>query len=163
MTLKARVLNSEESAAKAIAETMATAVRAAILVASAARALEAREAVNAVTSVAETVSVVTSVENAATSVANADKDLVVLEPRVAKIAHAAILAGSAAKVLAAPEAVVISAVDPVAVVASKEVAHPAKGASALVKERVLVLPEMEIGNPVRQTTKKTTSFTGFTR
>ena len=156
MTLKARVLNSEENAAKAIAETMATAVRAAILVASAARALEAREVVNAATSVAETVSAVTSV-------ANADKDLVVLEPRVVKIAHAAILAGNAAKVLAAREAVVISVVDPVAVVASKEVAHPAKGALALVKERVLVLPEMEIGNPVRQTTKKTTSFTGFTR
>ena len=163
MTLKARVLNSEENAAKAIAETMATAVRAAIVVASAARALEAREMVNAATSVAETVSVVTSVENAVTSVANADKDLVVLEPRVAKIAHAAILAGNAAKVLAAREAVVISVVDPVAVVASKEVAHPAKEASALVKERVLVLPEMEIGNPVRQTIKKTTSFTGFTR
>jgi len=156
MTLKARVLNSEENAAKAIAETMATAVRAAILVASAARALEAREVVNAATSVAETVSAVTSV-------ANADKDLVVLEPRVAKIAHAAILAGNDAKVLAAREAVVISVVNPVAVVASKEVAHPAKGASALVKERVLVLPEMEIGNPVRQTTKKTTSFTVFTR
>jgi hypothetical protein len=163
MTLKARVLNSEENAAKAIAETMATAVRAASLVASAARALEAREAGNAATSVAETVSVVTSVANAATSVANAGKDLVVLEPRVVKIAHAAILAGNAAKVLAAPEAVVISAVDPVAVVVSKEVAHPAKGASALVKERVLVLPEMGIGSPVRQTTKKTTSYTGFTR
>ena len=156
MTLKARVLNSVENAAKAIAETMATAVRAAILVASAARALEAREVVNAATSVAETVSAVTSV-------ANADKGLVVLEPRVAKIAHATILAGNDAKVLAAREAVVISVIDPVAVVASKEVAHPAKGASALVKERVLVLPEMEIGNPVRLTTKKTTSYTGFTR
>lgn len=125
------------------AETgLAMAVRAGISVASVARALVVREA-----------------ENAVILVATADKDLVVLEPRVAKIAHAAISEASAAKALVANEAAVISVADLAAVVASKVDAHPVK--ADLVQ--VLVLPETGTGSPVRLTTKKTILFMGFTR
>ena len=151
MTLKARVVNTEASAAKAIAETIAravnagtfaekgvaTAARPAILVASVARALVVLDA---------------KAENAET-----------FAPKVVKIAHTAISAGNAAKALVAQEAAVISAADRVAVVAFKGDAHLVKADLALDRVMDLVLPEMEIGNPVRLTTKKTTSYTGFTR
>jgi hypothetical protein len=144
MTLKARVVNTEASAVKAIAGTIAKAVCVASF-AETGLAMAVRAAILGA-----------SVEN---SVATADKDLVVLEPRVVKIAHAAILAGNAAKVLAALEAAVISAADLAAVVASKVDAHPVK--ADLVQD--LVLPATGIGSPDRLMTKRTISFTGFTR
>ena len=151
MTLKARVVNTEASAAKAIAETIAraenaeifaekgvaTAARAAILVVSVARALVALDA---------------KAENAET-----------FAPKVVKIAHAAISAGNAAKALVAQEAAVISAADRVEVVAFRVDARPVKVDLALDRGVDLVLPAMGTGNPVRLTTKKTTLSTGFTR
>jgi flagellar biosynthesis protein FliQ len=151
MTLKARVVNTEASAVKAIAGTiakavcvasfaetgLATVVRAAILVATVVRALVALDA---------------KAENAAT-----------FAPKVVKIARAAILAGNAVKALAAQEAAVISAADQVGVVAFKVDAHPVKVDLALDREMDLVLPATGTGNPVRLTIKKTTSFTGSTR
>ena len=150
MTLKARVVNTEGSAAKAIAETIAravnagtfaekgvaTAARPAILVVSVARALVVLDA---------------KAENAAT-----------FAPKVVKIARAAILAGNAVKALAAQEAAVISVADRAEVVAFRVDAHPAKVDLALDREMDLVLPAMGTGNPVQLTTKRTTLSTGFT-
>jgi hypothetical protein len=106
MTLKARVVNTEASAAKAIAGTMAMAVRAATLVASVERALVVREAVSAAT----------------------------FARKVAKIARAAILEASAAKALVDLEVAVISAADLAAAAVFKEVALPAK--AVLVQDLV---------------------------
>jgi len=161
MTLKVRVVNTEGSAAKAIAETIAkavnagtfaemgvaTAARPAILVASVVRALVAREA-----------------ENAAT-----------FAPKAEKIARAVISVLTVAKALVANEAAVISVADRAEVVAFRVDAHHAKVDLALDREmdlvlpakaalvQVLVLPATGIGNPVRLTTRKTTLFTVFTR
>jgi hypothetical protein len=149
MTLRARVVKTVVNAAMAFAETIAravnaasfaetgvaTAVRAAILAASVARVLVAREA-----------------ENAAT-----------FAPKAEKIARAVISVGNAEKALVVPEVVVISAVDLAAIAAFKVHARPVKVASALDREMDLVLPATGTGNPVQQTTKKTTLSTGFTR
>ena len=150
MTLKVRVVNTEGSAPKAIADTIAkavnagtfaemgvaTAARPAILVASVVRALVALDA---------------KAENAAT-----------FAPKGAKIAHAAISAVNAAKALVVQEAAVISVADRAEVVAFRVDAHHAKVDLALDREMDLVLPAMGIGNPVQLTTKRTILSTGFT-
>ena len=151
MTLKARVLNTEGSAAKAIAETIARAVNAGTF-AEKGVATAAQPVILVVNAAKDLAALDAKAENAAT-----------FAPKVVKIAHAAISAGNAAKALVAQEAAVISAADRVEVVAFRVDARPVKVDLALDREMDLVLPATGTGNPVQLTIKRTTLSTGFTR